>query len=153
MAETIGDVESQSSLFAGTTFCPFTLPLALTSARADNSARTDVHRTDPESEKTDLKRSIATYGGTLIEKIPDPDKDRIVVSSAFSGERGILRFVHGKPQLSVFACAQDWRIAKARRTAMSSAPLGSKTASPPRAACHSAESKTFLTETRIGNER
>ncbi|GAA5955325.1 hypothetical protein JCM8115_001915 [Rhodotorula mucilaginosa] len=65
VAETIGDVESQSTLFAGTTFY--------------------VHRTDPESEKTDLKRSIATHGGTLIEKIPDPDKDRIVVSSAFSG--------------------------------------------------------------------
>lgn len=65
VAETIGDVESQSSLFAGTTFY--------------------VHRTQPESEKTELKRSIATHGGTLIEKIPDPDKDRIVVSSAFSG--------------------------------------------------------------------
>jgi hypothetical protein len=65
---------------------PVNSPSRSHSARADNFACTDVHRTDPESEKTDLKRSIATHGGTLIEKIPDPDKHRIVVSSAFSGE-------------------------------------------------------------------
>lgn len=91
MAETIGDVESQSSLFAGTTFCSIDSFYRSHSTRADNSARTDVHRTQPESEKTELKRSIATHGGTLIEKIPDPDKDRIVVSSAFSGELRFLR--------------------------------------------------------------
>lgn len=88
----------------------------------------------------------------MIEKIPDADKDRIVVSSAFSGEREILRVVHDKPQLSVFAFEQGWRIAEAQRTATSSAPLGSKTASPPRAACPSAKSKTVLTEIRIGKE-
>ena len=86
MAETIGDVESQSTLFPGTPLLPVNSPSRSHSARADNFACTDVHRTDPESEKTDLKRSIATHGGTLIEKIPDPDKHRIVVSSAFSGE-------------------------------------------------------------------
>ncbi|GAA5867873.1 hypothetical protein JCM3774_004706, partial [Rhodotorula dairenensis] len=65
VAEKLGDVESQSQLFAGTTFY--------------------VHRTDPEGEKTELKRAIAMHGGTLIEKVPDADTDRIVVSCAFTG--------------------------------------------------------------------
>ncbi|GAA5981421.1 hypothetical protein JCM10908_004104 [Rhodotorula pacifica] len=65
VAEAVGTVEAESELFAGTTFY--------------------VHRTDPESKKTELKRSIATHGGTLIEKIPNADIDRVVVSCAFTG--------------------------------------------------------------------
>jgi hypothetical protein len=50
--------------------------------------------------------------------------------------------VYARTQLSVFASVKDWRIARARRTATSSAPLGSKTASPRPAACPSARSKS-----------
>ncbi|BGP52608.1 DNA ligase (ATP) [Rhodotorula sphaerocarpa] len=65
VAEPIGEVDAESDLFSGTTFY--------------------VHRTEPEEYKTELKRQIAAHGGTLIEKIPDPAVDRVVVSCAFTG--------------------------------------------------------------------
>jgi hypothetical protein len=68
------EVNGQKVVPAKRVDCDSTSPIVSATAwrfaaLSDFFACTDVHRTDPESEKTDLKRSIATHGGTLIEKM------------------------------------------------------------------------------------
>ncbi|BGP36353.1 DNA ligase (ATP) [Rhodotorula kratochvilovae] len=61
----VDNVEVRSDIFAGVTFFIFS--------------------TKPASLKDELQKKVVEHGGAFIQKIPDEDKDRIVVASDYTG--------------------------------------------------------------------